>query len=177
MTILIEKEYFYSSCKDILQALIEAELDTALGYEKNHKWNLQPDNKTNINSLGDISSCQNEIERITRKKERSYQDYVDDIISRDEYIKYKAMYEQEIAVQQNKIDTITKLRDEQNITVNPWIKRLLQYEDIEHLDRETVVEMISMIYVYENNTVKIVYNFSDELEILLKNVQQNWEII
>ena len=83
------------------------------------------------------------------------------------------MYEQEIAVQQNKIDTITKLRDEQNITVNPWIKRLLQYEDIEHLDRETVVEMISMIYVYENNTVKIVYNFSDELEILLKNVQQN----
>ena len=164
-----------------LEQIVLHDLNTIIQSVKNIQQIIEQEQQKNketyINSLGDISSCQNEIERITRKKERSYQDYADDIISRDEYIKYKAMYEQEIAVQQNKIDTITKLRDEQNITVNPWIKRLLQYEDIEHLDRETIVEMISMIYVYENNTVKIVYNFSDELEILLKNVQQSCEII
>ena len=43
----------------------------------------------------------------------------------------------------------------------------MQNEQLEHLDRETVVEMISMIYIYENNQIKIVYNFSDELEALL----------
>ena len=136
----------------------------------------QKDKDAYISSLGDISSYQNEIAKITRKKERSYQDYADDIISRDEYIKYKSMYEKEISVLQNKIDTINQIRDEQTITVNPWIERLLQYEDIEHLDRETVVEMISMIYVYENNTVRIIYNFSDELEMLLQNADVTHQI-
>ncbi len=38
------------SFKDILQELMEAELDAALGYEKNHKGNLQTDNKRNGHS-------------------------------------------------------------------------------------------------------------------------------
>ena len=33
------------SFKDILQELMEAELDATLGYEKNHKGDLQTDNK------------------------------------------------------------------------------------------------------------------------------------
>ena len=36
------------SFKDILQELMEAELDATLGYEKNHKGDLQTDNKRNF---------------------------------------------------------------------------------------------------------------------------------
>ena len=50
---------------------------------------------------------------------------------------------------------------------SPWIERLLRYQKLHHLDRNTVVEMISMIYICEDNTIKIVYNFSDELELFL----------
>ena len=82
------------------------------------------------------------------------------------------MFEKEILVLQNKIEMINQIREEHSITVNPWIDRLVQCEDIEHLDRETVVEMISMIYVYENHTVKVIYNFSDELEMLLHNQEK-----
>ena len=35
------------SFKDILQELMEAEMDATLGYEKNHKGDLQTDNKRN----------------------------------------------------------------------------------------------------------------------------------
>ena len=35
------------SFKDILQELMEAELDATPGYEKNHKGDLQKDNKRN----------------------------------------------------------------------------------------------------------------------------------
>ena len=122
-----------------------------------------------IKSIGDISKYESEIAKLTRKKERAYADYSDDIISREEYIKYKSMYENEISAIKNKIDLINQVMNENAITVNPWIDRLLKRESIEHLDRETIVEMISMIYVYENKTVKIVYNFSDELETLLGN--------
>lgn len=38
------------SFKDILQELMEAELDAALGYEKNRKGDLQTDNKRNGHS-------------------------------------------------------------------------------------------------------------------------------
>ena len=38
------------SFKDILQELMEAELDATLGYEKNHKGDLQTDNKRNGHS-------------------------------------------------------------------------------------------------------------------------------
>lgn len=129
----------------------------------------QKDRTAYINSLGDVSKYESEITKITRKKERAYADYSEDVISKEEYMRYKAMYEKEIAAIQSKIDTIVQFKENQTITTNPWIERLLQCENIDSLDRETVVEMISMIYVYEDRMVKIVYNFSDELEMLLTN--------
>lgn len=156
-----------------LEQIVRNDLNTIIQSIKNIRQMIeeeqQKDKEAYISSLGDIAGYQNEISKITGKKERAYQDYSDDIISRDEYIKYKFKYENEILVLQNKIDTINQLKNEQSVTVNPWIEKLLQCEAIEHLDRETVVEMISMIYVYENNTVRIIYNFSDELEVLLQN--------
>ena len=44
------------SFKDILQELMEAELDATLGYEKNHKGDLQTDNKRNGHSIKNLKS-------------------------------------------------------------------------------------------------------------------------
>lgn len=123
--------------------------------------------------MGDISKYQAEIEKLRKKKERAYDDYSEDIISKADYLKYKDKYEQQIASIQTRIDMLNQVMENHSITKNPWIERLLQLEKVEHLDRKTVVEMISMIYVYENNTIKIVYNFSDELEALLNNADNN----
>ena len=43
------------SFKDILQELMEAELDATLGYEKNHKGDLQTDNKRNGHSTKNLT--------------------------------------------------------------------------------------------------------------------------
>lgn len=51
-----------------------------------------------------------------------------------------------------------------------WLKRLLELKDIESLDRDIVVEMISEIRVYENRKIKITYNFGNELEHLFSSV-------
>lgn len=122
-----------------------------------------------IATFGDISKYQTEIEKEQKKKERSYEDYADNIISKDEYLKFKEKCEQKISALQSKIDIINEVKESNTITTNPWIERLLQCGELEHLDRQIVVEMVSMIYIYENKTVKIVYNFSDELEALLQN--------
>ena len=44
------------SFKDILQELMEAELDATLGYEKNHKGDLQTDNKRNGHSTKNLKN-------------------------------------------------------------------------------------------------------------------------
>ena len=46
----------FNSFKDILQELMEAELDATLGYEKNHKGDLQTDNKRNGHSTKNLKS-------------------------------------------------------------------------------------------------------------------------
>lgn len=120
-----------------------------------------------LNALGDISRYRVDVERLEKKKDRAYEDYSDEVISRKEYLRHKGKYEQQISVIRSKIEVINRAVESQSFSVNPWIDRLLQNEQLEHLDRETVVEMISMIYIYENNQIKIVYNFSDELEALL----------
>lgn len=121
----------------------------------------------NTNSLNYISAYETEIKQLEKKKERAYEDYLDDIISKEEYLKYKVKYEQQIDNVNYKIGVLNENVEESTITSNPWIEKLLNHEELDHLDRETIVEMISMIYIYENDTIKIVYNFSNELEVLL----------
>lgn len=126
----------------------------------------QKKHKTDV--LGDMSRYQIEIDRLGKKKEKAYEDYSDGLITREEYQRYGAKYEEQISLYQEKIDVISRMAESGTVRQDPWIDRLLQFEELEHLDREIVVEMISMIYVYENNRIKIVYNFSDQMETLLK---------
>lgn len=134
----------------------------------------QEQQKDSVHAIfGDISKYQLEIKKIEKKKERAYEDYSEDIISKIDYLKYKKKYEQQISVVQSKIDTINQIKESKSFTTNPWIEKLLQYEQLEHLDRQIVVEMVSMIEVFENHTIKIVYNFSDELEVLLGNSEKH----
>ena len=125
----------------------------------------QRQKKNLASSMGDVSEYQTEIDRFIRKKEHAYEDYSDNIITREEYVRYRDKCEEQISAARLKIDAINQMNNQMPVK-SPWIEKLQQCERLHHLDRETVVEMISMIYVYENNTIKIVYNFSDETEIL-----------
>ena len=41
-------------------------------------------------------------------------------------------------------------------------------KNIQALDRDTIIEMIDIIYIYDDKRIKIVYNFSNELENLFE---------
>ena len=125
----------------------------------------QKQRKMRLSSLGDSSGYQTQIRRLRQKKERTYEDYADGLITKDEYRQYRDKYEQQIEAASAMLAKIGEVK-EQTPENDPWIERLLQYRELSHLDRNIVVEMVSMIYIYEDNTVKIVYNFSDEVEVL-----------
>ena len=60
------------SFKDILQELIEAELDATLGYEKNHKGDLQTDNKRNGHSTKNLKSQYGEFQIDVPKEKQEW---------------------------------------------------------------------------------------------------------
>ena len=120
--------------------------------------------------LGKIKA---ELERVKRLKKSIYEDYREEVISKEEFLSYREdylkkeeLYSKQIeALEEKKKDNVTE-----DVFETPWLKRLLELKDIESLDRDIVVEMISEIRVYENRKIKITYNFGNELEHLFSSV-------
>ena len=121
----------------------------------------------------ELSKIKAELERVKRLKKSIYEDYREELISkeeflsyRDDYLKKEELYSKQIeALEEKKKDNVTE-----DVFETPWLKRLLELKDIETLDRDIVVEMISEIKVYENRKIKITYNFGNELEHLFSSV-------
>ena len=121
----------------------------------------------------ELSKIKAELERVKRLKKSIYEDYREELISKEEFLSYREdylkkeeLYSKQIeALEEKKKDNVTE-----DVFETPWLKRLLELKDIETLDRDIVVEMISEIKVYENRKIKITYNFGNELEHLFSSL-------
>lgn len=121
----------------------------------------------------ELSKVKAELERVKKLKKSIYEDYRDELISKEEFLSYREDYlkkeelysKQMEALEEKKKDNVTE-----DVFETPWLKRLLELKDIKALDRDIVVEMISEIKVYENRKIKITYNFGNELEHLFSSV-------
>lgn len=113
---------------------------------------------SNTDTTRNAIHLKEEMQKIVRKKERIYDDYLEELISKGEYIKFKEKYQQMISLLQNQIDELSA--PENNLSpANKWLEHLLTPEHPKTLDRETVVELVHKIYIYEDHQIKIVYNF------------------
>ena len=132
-----------------------------------------------------------ELAKIRKLKKAVYENYCEELISREEYITYRQDYlkrEERLTKQLAGLKEKENLETRENFSAEedfgaeqksnkitnvifetPWIKYLLEFDSIEKLDRDIVVEMINEIKVYENHKIEITYNFSDELAALFKN--------
>ena len=126
---------------------------------------------------------QTELEKVQKMKKSLYEDYKDELISKEELLSYRKDYlkkEEVLSVQINALEEKKKENKDVSAFEHPWVKRLLELGHIEKLDRDIIIEMIDEILVYENRKIKIRYNFSNELEALFSstsNVLPKSEII
>lgn len=126
---------------------------------------------------------QTELEKVQKMKKSLYEDYKDELISKEELLSYRKDYlkkEEVLSMQINALEEKKKENKDVSAFEHPWVKRLLELGHIEKLDRDIIIEMIDEILVYENRKIKIRYNFSNELEALFSstsNVLPKSEII
>lgn len=122
-----------------------------------------------------IDKTKAELERIKKLKKSAYEDYKDDLISKDDFLSYRKDYESREDFLTKQLGDLEEKYNEgyaESILNNTWINHLLECKRIDKLDRAIITDMVHEITVYENRRIKITYNFSDELESLFSSVYE-----
>lgn len=106
-----------------------------------------------------------ETQKLQKRKKELYEDYKENLISREEFVAYRQECIKKEALLFMQMRTVQKMEmtDETDVFRIPWIRRLVETKAVERLDRETVIEMIREIRIYEDRRIAICYKFSGEL--------------
>ena len=106
-----------------------------------------------------------ELERTGKLKKAVYEDYRDELISKEEFISYRQNYTAREELLTKQLENLEKTENPQNLSAaydTPWIHHLLAHREIEQLDRTIVTAMLQEIKVFENKKIKVYYRFSDD---------------
>lgn len=107
------------------------------------------------------------VKRIQERLKRARNKWLDEELTRDEYEEVREGSQSEINDLQAEISELKKRTSKREaVQENPWVQELLKCGRIKELDRATVVKLIRCIEVFEDRTIKITYNFSDEFDYL-----------
>lgn len=109
-----------------------------------------------------------------KRSAKLYEDYQDDILTKEEFLTYKKRYgdrcqelEKLIEKQKNEsMDTFKNIRSQ-----NKWIDHLLQFQNVQELDRRTLVSLIKNIRVSQDGSIEVEFWFRDEYENLLQSIE------
>lgn len=111
-----------------------------------------------------MCDIEKEIERKESYKRKTYQNYMDELISREEYMSYVKEYETGISdlkkqwkYMEDQISEHDKLDNE----YDEWVEKFKNYINIDELTRDVVLELIERIEVNEDGSVSIFYKFKN----------------
>lgn len=114
-----------------------------------------------------LKETERQIEKIQTFRKKTYDNFMEDLISKDEYKKYVADYDkqlEELKQQQTTIIGRIDLQQELDNQYDEWVEAFKDYINIETLTREVVLELIDKIEVHEDNEIDIYYRFLNPYE-------------
>lgn len=123
-----------------------------------------------------LEQKQKELAKIARYKQAVWQDWKDGEISHIEYRHMKEDYDRQTAELQQVIDTLEqeKAELEKGIdTENPFLATFRQYQNIEKLSRDILIELVECIKIHENGNISVKFRFADELRRIIEFIEVN----
>lgn len=104
-------------------------------------------------------------ERNKRYRKKAYEQYVDEILSKEEYLDLKLMYKKELKQYQlewEKLEQKAKEKQQSADEAMRWLRRFQSGKITKgQLVRELLEELIERIYVYPNQQIEIYFHFSN----------------
>ena len=113
-----------------------------------------------------LQNLKEELKKTENYREKSFENYVDGLISKGEYVKLKEKYDRKIRQLQKEIQSCRGERKEETwkCEFEDWLEKFTDDFQVEDLTRELVLNLIDSIYIYKDKVIEINYKFSLEEE-------------
>ena len=114
-----------------------------------------------------LESIQRRMEKVEKLKRKTYDSYMEDLISKEEYIKYRSDYDNEIRElrrQQHVMNDKINFGQERAVRSDGWTKDFKNYMNIKKLTRDVALELIDKIEVSSDGSLTIYYRFQNPNE-------------
>ena len=130
-----------------------------------------------------ITKKKEEVEKYNHLRLDLYEDYKDELITKEEYLELKEIYEKRIQTAEQMLEAMEvemAFLAEGEWSTCDWINEFKKYGYLESLSREVVVSLIGQILVYEKKEgeryprIEIHFKYADEFQAslsLLKELQ------
>ena len=109
-----------------------------------------------------IERLQKELAAVQKYKKKTYENYVDGVLDKEEYLSYKAEYEQQDKAIREKIQLTEQEKNsfgEAEESYENWIEKFIKYGTLSEVTREIVIELIEKIVVNGDKSIDIVFKY------------------
>lgn len=157
-----------TTIQNLVTELVNTE-KAILQNEANHKIS-----KNNEIYNKQINMLKAKLDKTLFLKKGIYEDYKEEVLSKEEYLQYKADYERdEVSLKQQiiELEQANKISGS-DIIKSEWYQNLKKYFNIKKLDRMTIATFIDHIDIFENKHIKIYFQNMDKIQ-QLKDLQNN----
>jgi len=116
---------------------------------------------------GQISDKEAELQKIDRRKRLLYENLSDGLITKEEYLEYKADFNRQIEIGKNLLENLQKRLEDissNGIGRNQWAEYFLKHHNLESLNRTVLVELVEHIVVFERGRLEIQFRFQAEYD-------------
>ena len=119
---------------------------------------------TKRNYIIQAEYLEKEIGRRGRYKKLTYQNYLEGVISKEEYVSYTKEYESDIERLTEQLKLWEGQQEEERKRApeyDEWVGNFIDYIHVDRLTREMVLELINRIEVNEDGSITIFYQFQN----------------
>jgi DNA invertase Pin-like site-specific DNA recombinase len=120
-----------------------------------------------LNLQRQVTVKQEDIERISRRKVRLYEDYADGVMDKAEYERFKSVFDMQFADANKDLEALgmelNRIASSSSTKVL-WIEQFKKHLAMERLTRPAVAELVDRIEVYEGKRLEVRIRYYDEFE-------------
>ncbi|MCL2698389.1 MAG: recombinase, partial [Oscillospiraceae bacterium] len=123
-----------------------------------------------------LKTHENEFARMLNLCDSLYIDWKDGEITKEEYHRMKADY---IRRQVELQSAMTSVREEMAVIAkgikasNPYFEEFVSYRNIKTLTKAVLVNLVDTIFIHEDKSITIKFNFTDQYQRILDFIEAN----
>lgn len=123
-----------------------------------------------------LKATQTSLQKQQNVQDNLYIDWKNGDITREQHNRLRSKTEDKI---ENLKQTINQLWQEKKVLEsnlkdsNNFLETFCKYQNIKTLDSKILIELVNKIYIYENKTIDVKFNFRDEYKLTLEFIENN----